>query len=457
MNTKKVVIFTGKYSRASTIEHVEAIARVFPNWSVCILQEFPRRRWRPYLKGKVKQLLRQPISYPLELLSKVASLALRRLHCGRSHGGPAPSPGAVHLPESLASIAFPNVTYRSCSSLHAQETVRFVQDQGFWLGLSIGAPILRPKLFKLPELGTLNIHKSLLPSYRGMPPGFWELHDGAAKTGVSVHWVEAGLDTGDILCQRELPIPPFSTVRGLQVQLDALGTEVLLDALHQVEVGRWEGAPQVQTDRPPNRQPAWLRSRALHGRLRRRRQPNRSLAACLRHAAKTLVLVAYVYAYAPARNRLRSRRGRNHTVVLLYHRVNDGYLDSVTVGVEQFDRWLSIIKEHYDVLDLKTFLASREGNQSRPSVLITFDDGYQDNYLAAILLRRHGLPCTFFVSTGIVGTDRPFPHDLKLLGHHVPALTGSRSGKWLSGASLSGITRWTTRGSRSCPTRTRWK
>jgi peptidoglycan/xylan/chitin deacetylase (PgdA/CDA1 family) len=149
----------------------------------------------------------------------------------------------------------------------------------------------------------------------------------------------------------------------------------------------------------------------------------------LRNAAKTPLLFLYVYAYAPARNYLRSRRGRHDTVVLLYHRVNDGYLDSVTVGVEQFDRQLSIIRQHYEVIDIATFMKYGGGNRGRRSVLISFDDGYQDNYLAAILLRRHGLPCTFFLSTGIVGTDRAFPHDLQRLGHRVPTLRWEQVGR----------------------------
>lgn len=117
------------------------------------------------------------------------------------------------------------------------------------------------------------------------------------------------------------------------------------------------------------------------------------------------------------------RWGACHTTVLLYHRVSDHYVDSVTVGTEQFKGHLAILRRHYEVVDMPTFLAGNGGHQRRPAVVISFDDGYADNLLAGRLLRRAVLPGTFFLSTRIVGTDRPFEHDLKKLGHRVPALS----------------------------------
>ncbi len=117
------------------------------------------------------------------------------------------------------------------------------------------------------------------------------------------------------------------------------------------------------------------------------------------------------------------RWGAYHTTVLLYHRVSDHYVDSVTVGTGQFKSHLAILRRHYEVVDMPTFLAGNGGHRRRPAVVSSFDDGYADNLPAGRLLRRAGLPGTFFLSTRIVGTDRPFEHDLKKLGHRVPALS----------------------------------
>jgi len=135
------------------------------------------------------------------------------------------------------------------------------------------------------------------------------------------------------------------------------------------------------------------------------------------------VLAGYVHVWAPLRNRIRARRGQCHAAVLLYHRVSDELLDSVTVGVEQFQRQIELLRRRYDVVDLPTLLTRRGQPRNRPYVAITFDDGYADNLSAAMLLRRAGLPATFFLSTAIVGTDGAFPHDLQNLGRRIEPLT----------------------------------
>ena len=104
--------------------------------------------------------------------------------------------------------------------------------------------------------------------------------------------------------------------------------------------------------------------------------------------------------------------------------MSDVYRDSGTVGIVQFQDVLRRMKRHYDVLDLPEFLATRGAPRLRPALVFTFDDGYEDNLLAAVLLRREGIPCTFFVSTRIVGDgDAAFPHDRLMYGHRVPTLS----------------------------------
>ena len=134
------------------------------------------------------------------------------------------------------------------------------------------------------------------------------------------------------------------------------------------------------------------------------------------------MLLLYVYLWAPLRDALRSLCGRSHTVILNYHRVSDEFRDAVTVGLEQFRRQARILRRGWDVQDMASFLSRRGRPRRRTAVVITFDDGYEDNYRAAEILRQASLPCTFFISTGIVGTDKAFPHDIKRLARRVAAL-----------------------------------
>jgi len=423
---RTIIVFTGRYASAAVAEHVEAIAERFPEWTVHVVQESAPRRWRSYLRGKVRKLRREPVSYPLEVLAKLGRLignALARPWCRRHRLRSDAEHDWAGLPGHLSELKPRNVLYHNCRFLHGTKTLQLVESLDPWLGISIGAPILRPKLFTIPELGTINIHKSLLPNYRGMPPGFWELHDGASTAGVSIHWINEGLDTGDLILQRPLAVPKYSTPRGLAAQLDVLGTEVLLEALERIDAGTAERETQGTTGSKANREPPWLLAKRVERRFWKRRRSPRSLSRWTKLVVKNLVLAGYALLWAPLRNAMLSRLGKCRVSVLLYHRVDDAMLDDVTVGVEQFARHLEILERNYEVLDLPAFLATRGEPRRRPAVVITFDDGYESDYLAAVLLRRHEIPATFFLSTGMIGTEQPFPHDLEYYGRRVPSLS----------------------------------
>ncbi len=412
---RKLVVFCGEPAPPSTVEAVEAVAEAYPHWRILVVQGNRRRvgTWA-YLKGKVRRLLRQPVSYPLELACqlgvKLRPRARRRLG------------GQVRLP-ALDETVQDNVRFLSAECIHDQEVVEKVREFAPWLGLSLGAPILEPALFEIPDFGTINVHKSFLPNYRGMPPGFWELYDRAEQTGVSIHWVSESLDAGDIVEQRAIPISPYAAPGSLGPLLDGAATELLLAVLKRLDAGERPRTPQGRPETPTRSRPAWLVARMLRRRLVRSRLDRIGVFALLRGAAKAVVLWLYVYLWSTLRNLTYRLTGRAHTTVLLYHRVSDDLLDSITVGVEQFVRHLRLLKRSYDIVDLQEFLDTRSKPRGRPAVVLTFDDGYQNNHLAATLMRREGIPATFFLSTGIVGSDRAFPHDAEKLGRCVPALS----------------------------------
>ena len=98
--------------------------------------------------------------------------------------------------------------------------------------------------------------------------------------------------------------------------------------------------------------------------------------------------------------------------VVLYHRVSDDLRDSLTTGIEQFDRQMALIRRHCQPVSITQILDGAPPISTKPLVCVTFDDGYQDNYATAVpSLLRHRIPAAFFVSTGFIGTTREFPHD----------------------------------------------
>ncbi len=108
--------------------------------------------------------------------------------------------------------------------------------------------ILREAVFSIPPLGTVNIHASLLPRYRGAAPINWAIICGEVKTGVTTFHIDEGLDTGMILLRREIPIGKDETAGELHDRLAALGAEVILDTLVGLEAGTLEPVAQNEKE-----------------------------------------------------------------------------------------------------------------------------------------------------------------------------------------------------------------
>jgi methionyl-tRNA formyltransferase len=98
--------------------------------------------------------------------------------------------------------------------------------------------ILGQDLLELAPFGAVNVHASLLPRWRGAAPIQWALAEGDAETGVTIMRMDAGLDTGDVLLQRVLPILAEDTSETLHDRLSGLGAEALVTALPLLEAGR---------------------------------------------------------------------------------------------------------------------------------------------------------------------------------------------------------------------------
>lgn len=89
---------------------------------------------------------------------------------------------------------------------HAPEAIELLREAGADLGILYGTNIIKETVFAIPRLGSINIHQGLAPIYRGGPTVFWELFNGEKEIGITVHYVAAKVDTGDIVLQKTLPL-----------------------------------------------------------------------------------------------------------------------------------------------------------------------------------------------------------------------------------------------------------
>jgi len=106
--------------------------------------------------------------------------------------------------------------------------------------------LLRSSVFDLPRLGTINIHASLLPAYRGAAPVHWAIIRGETLTGITTFLIDKGMDTGDMLLSRSLAIEPDETMEELESRLAELGASAILDTLKGLESGAIAPSPQPE-------------------------------------------------------------------------------------------------------------------------------------------------------------------------------------------------------------------
>jgi len=135
-------------------------------------------------------------------------------------------------------------------------------------------------------------------------------------------------------------------------------------------------------------------------------------------AAKEVAIQGYRCLTWPIRCLSRWQAERNGTMpvyVLFYHRIFDDRANDWTMRTGEFEEQIGWLARHFDIVSLQEAQQRISGgHNTRPTVCITFDDGYADNSSHAIpLLMKRGLPFTYFVCLQNIQTGQPFPHDVK--------------------------------------------
>jgi folate-dependent phosphoribosylglycinamide formyltransferase PurN len=128
--------------------------------------------------------------------------------------------------------------------IHAQEVKDLVYSLKPDLGLIYGSPILKPDLFEIPAFGTLGIHHGKVPAYRGNKTTFWAMYNGEAFAGVTIQKINAGLDTGSIVKEGEVPVGNRS-YQTVWRNLEALGLDLYIQAILEVKNGTATYRPQT--------------------------------------------------------------------------------------------------------------------------------------------------------------------------------------------------------------------
>ncbi|MBN1669809.1 MAG: methionyl-tRNA formyltransferase [Kiritimatiellae bacterium] len=151
---------------------------------------------------------------------------------------PAPSPIHAHVEPSAAPVLTPE-------KVNAAASVQAIRDLAPDLIVVVAyGQILRPAILEIPARECVNVHGSLLPKYRGAAPIQWAVAQGERQTGVTTLYMDAGMDSGDIILQGTLAIDPDETAGALHDRLAELGARLLRETLAAIRDGSVKRRPQ---------------------------------------------------------------------------------------------------------------------------------------------------------------------------------------------------------------------
>lgn len=177
---------------------------------------------------------------PHEIVSVVSNIDKRR---GRG-AGTSPTPvKAKALDYELPVIGVENLNDKGfAEQLKALEADLFVV---------VAFRILPKHILEIPGKGSVNLHASLLPKYRGAAPIHWAVMNGEEKTGCTVFFLDEKVDTGSIIRQEETAIGPNETTGDVYNRLKHLGSKVLLESVNEIEDGSYSLIPQDDSKATP--------------------------------------------------------------------------------------------------------------------------------------------------------------------------------------------------------------
>ncbi|MDP6532305.1 MAG: methionyl-tRNA formyltransferase [Candidatus Marinimicrobia bacterium] len=141
-------------------------------------------------------------------------------------------------------IGLPLLQPTSLSDPNFIDSIRSINPD---LVLVVAFKILPSKLLSIPTIGSVNLHASLLPAYRGAAPIQWSLMNGDTETGLTTFFLQPKIDTGNILFQGKIEILPKDDYESLSKKMSAMGSELLLKTVNTISDGPIKQVPQDES------------------------------------------------------------------------------------------------------------------------------------------------------------------------------------------------------------------
>ena len=127
------------------------------------------------------------------------------------------------------------IEFARCKKINSEETCKLVEDaQPDLCVISHFERLIKQPLLGIPKMGFINLHPSLLPEYRGMSPQHWPIINGDKEAGITIHYVDEGTDTGNIILQKRFPLKGNEYVKDLQKIWMNFYQSVMIEAIEKI-------------------------------------------------------------------------------------------------------------------------------------------------------------------------------------------------------------------------------
>jgi peptidoglycan/xylan/chitin deacetylase (PgdA/CDA1 family) len=300
------------------------------------------------------------------------------------------------------------LTEDSCSQT-SKEFVRRLQPD---IGAVYGAPIRGVDLLAIPTKGSITLDVRDHINHRGAESHrLPEAQKGWAEQTISARYVSVGNDEAAAIAERRFPIEEYDTLESVGIKTSLLSVECLVDAIRSEQGQRCidgEARGASATAREDGQTPSCYRATDVILRNRNRFRPayGRPLIKLL--ARFPLYPIVWL-------SNLRRWANRDFPIVILFGHVIADRPHFMGVSTDQFLKQVRFLKKHYRISSLPQAIKMFEkGKIPAPTVVLTFDDGYEDNHLGLrAVIDWEEIPVALFVCTKNVDEHRPFDHDLE--------------------------------------------
>jgi len=291
------------------------------------------------------------------------------------------------------------------------EAEEFVRKQQTDLCVALLEKSVAPALFAIPKLGSVVVTRfdqSLVSAGHNFAAGQPIKMTASRVQGAS-----------DPVCIQtlSLPIDPYDTPTSMTLKTDLVGSDLLIQST--ARIAHEQGAASEPSGYG-SRMLSLLDSRATRAEAR----PTAHPSPFTRAPWKLFLISVALWPYLLVRNWCRRLRGQFPVIILVHHLISD-VPHRMGMSTDRFLRQVQFLRKHYQIVSLSDAVELLKSSAIRvPTVAITFDDGYQENFLTLrSVVEATGLPVSMFVCTGLVEQHSEFPHDL---------VEGQRSFKALS-------------------------